>query len=101
MGGRGRPRARRLGRGGRGDVVGEQEIVFFGHPQPVDVDTRLGSGVRAPEHRPERGDVQLLVSAVAQEQSLGFFYLAFGQRAAAQDELGAGEAGLGRVGDGS
>ena len=63
---------------------------------------RAAEGVRQlvrPEHGSERGDAQLLVSAVAEEQSLGFIYLPFGQRVAAQDELGAGEAGLGRVGD--
>jgi hypothetical protein len=55
--------------------------------------------MRAPEHGPEWGDAQFLVSAVAQEQSLGFLYLPFGQRTAAQDELGSGEVGLGRLGD--
>jgi len=55
--------------------------------------------VRAPEHGPERRDAQFLISAVAQEQSLGFLHPPFGQRVFAQDELGAGEVGLGRLGD--
>lgn len=44
-------------------------------------------------------DVELRVAAVAEEQRLGLLHLPFAHRVAVQDELGAGESGVGWLSD--
>jgi hypothetical protein len=78
-------------------AVQEEEVVFLCHPEPVHVNTSLGSWAFGSQDCAERAGAKLFIAGEAEEQRFGVSNVLFLERAAVKDELSSGEGWIGWI----